>query len=78
MLSGIQFHIIFQKIFLIYTIYLEILLLGIYSKDIECAMFHWPYEILEKFNDNMSCILNTELLKIMKELKRGKMFIILY
>ena len=35
MLSGIQFHIIFQKIFLVYTIYLEIPLLGIYSKDIE-------------------------------------------
>ena len=55
MLSGIQFHIIFQKIFLVYTIYLEIPLLGIYSKDIEkkkghrvCAMFTITYEILEK------------------------------
>lgn len=46
MLSGIQFHIIFQKIFLIYTIYLEILLLGIYSKDIECVpclLLHMMY-----------------------------------
>lgn len=53
MLSGIQFHIIFQKIFLVYTIYLEIPLLGIYSKDIEkkkkdiecvpCLLLHMKY-----------------------------------
>lgn len=37
-LSGLQFHIIFQKIFLVYTTYLEIPLLGIYSKDIACQV----------------------------------------